>query len=156
MLIETHPMREIQRVHFVGIGGVGMCGIAEVLLNLDYEISGSDIKENAATTRLRNQGATIYIGQQASNVKDAEVIVISTAIPADNVEVKAAREHRIPVVRRAEMLAEIMRFRYGIAIAGTHGKTTTTSLAASILIEAELDPTYVIGGKLNSAATNEN
>lgn len=154
MLIETHPMRKIQRVHFVGIGGVGMCGIAEVLLNLDYEISGSDIKENAATTRLRSQGATVFIGQKASNVKDAEVVVISTAISPDNVEVKAAREHRIPVVRRAEMLAEIMRFRYGIAIAGTHGKTTTTSLAASILIEAELDPTYVIGGKLNSAATN--
>jgi len=154
MLIETHPMRKIQRVHFVGIGGVGMCGIAEVLLNLGYVVSGSDVKENAATLRLQKQGATVYIGQQASNVKEAEVVVISTAIAADNVEVSAAREQRIPVIRRAEMLAEIMRFRYGIAIAGTHGKTTTTSLTASILIEGEFDPTYVIGGKLNSAATN--
>ena len=154
MLIETHPMREIHRVHFVGIGGVGMCGIAEVLLNLGYEVSGSDVKENSATSRLQKQGARVCIGQHADNVKDVEVVVVSTAIPADNVEVVAAREHRIPVIRRAEMLAEIMRFRYGIAIAGTHGKTTTTSLAASVLIEGDLDPTYVIGGKLNSAATN--
>ncbi len=154
MLIETHPMRKIKRVHFVGIGGVGMCGIAEVLLNLGYEISGSDIKENSATERLKNQGATVYIGQREENVLQAEVIVVSTAISANNVEVQAAREHRIPVIRRAEMLAEIMRFRYGIAIAGTHGKTTTTSLTASLLIEGNLDPTYVIGGKLNSAATN--
>lgn len=154
MLIESHPMRKIQRVHFVGIGGVGMCGIAEVLLNLGYKISGSDIKENVATKRLSKQGAEIFIGQVASNIETAEVVVVSTAIAADNVEVIAAREKRIPVVRRAEMLAEIMRFRYGIAIAGTHGKTTTTSLTASILIEAGIDPTYVIGGKLNSAATN--
>lgn len=154
MLIETHPMRKIRRVHFVGIGGVGMCGIAEVLLNLGYEISGSDIKENAATTRLKEQGATVFIGQKPENIAQAEVIVVSTAIASDNVEVQAAREHRIPVIRRAEMLAEIMRFRYGIAIAGTHGKTTTTSLTASLLIEGGLDPTYVIGGKLNSAATN--
>jgi len=154
MLIETHPMRKIQRVHFVGIGGVGMCGIAEVLLNLGYKVSGSDVKENAAIKRLLKQGATVFIGQKASNVKDVEVVVVSTAIAADNVEVVAAKEHRIPVIRRAEMLAEIMRFRHGIAIAGTHGKTTTTSLTASLLIEAGLDPTYVIGGKLNSAATN--
>jgi len=154
MLIETHPMRKIQRVHFVGIGGVGMCGIAEVLLNLGYKVSGSDVKENAAIKRLLKQGAKVYIGQQASNVKDVEVVVVSTAIAADNVEVIAAKEERIPVIRRAEMLAEIMRFRHGIAIAGTHGKTTTTSLTASLLIEAGLDPTYVIGGKLNSAATN--
>lgn len=154
MLIETHPMRKIKRVHFVGIGGVGMCGIAEVLLNLGYEVSGSDIKDNAAMQRLRDQGAIVFVGQQAGNIKEAEVVVVSTAISPDNVEVKAARENRIPVVRRAEMLAEIMRFRYGIAIAGTHGKTTTTSLAASLLIEGKLDPTYVIGGKLNSAATN--
>ena len=154
MLIESHPMRKIQRVHFVGIGGVGMCGIAEVLLNLNYKISGSDLKENAATKRLSQQGAEIFIGQAAKNIENAEVVVVSTAISADNIEVVAAREKRIPVVRRAEMLAEIMRFRYGIAIAGTHGKTTTTSLAASILIEAGIDPTYVIGGKLNSAATN--
>jgi len=154
MLIESHPMRKIQRVHFVGIGGVGMCGIAEVLLNLGYKISGSDVKENVATKRLSKQGAEIFIGQAASNVESAEVVVVSTAIAADNIEVVAAKEKRIPIVRRAEMLAEIMRFRYGIAIAGTHGKTTTTSLTASILIEAGIDPTYVIGGKLNSAATN--
>jgi len=154
MLIESHPMRKIQRVHFVGIGGVGMCGIAEVLLNLNYKISGSDVKENVATKRLRKQGAEIFIGQAAKNIESAEVVVVSTAIAADNIEVIAAREKRIPIVRRAEMLAEIMRFRYGIAIAGTHGKTTTTSLTASILIEAGIDPTYVIGGKLNSAATN--
>ncbi|RDH81699.1 MAG: UDP-N-acetylmuramate--L-alanine ligase [endosymbiont of Galathealinum brachiosum] len=147
-------MRKIQRVHFVGIGGVGMCGIAEVLLNLGYKVSGSDVKKNAAIERLLAQGATVYIGQKASNVKDVEVVVVSTAISTDNVEVVAAKEHRIPVIRRAEMLAEIMRFRHGIAIAGTHGKTTTTSLTASLLIEAGLDPTYVIGGKLNSAATN--
>ncbi len=154
MLIETHPMRKIQRVHFVGIGGAGMCGIAEVLLNLGYKISGSDIKQNTAIERLLKQGATVFIGQKASHVKDAEVVVVSTAIAEDNVEVVAAKEHRIPVIRRAEMLAEIMRFRHGIAIAGTHGKTTTTSLTASVLIEAGLDPTYVIGGKLTSAATN--
>jgi len=154
MLIKTHPMRKIQRVHFVGIGGVGMCGIAEVLLNLGYKVSGSDVKENTSIKRLLKQGAKIFIGQKASNVKDVEVVVVSTAIAADNVEVVAAKEHRIPVIRRAEMLAEIMRFRHGIAIAGTHGKTTTTSLTASLLIEAGLDPTYVIGGKLNSAATN--
>ncbi len=154
MLIKTHPMRKIQRVHFVGIGGVGMCGIAEVLLNLGYKVSGSDVKENVAIKRLLDKGANVYIGQKASNVENVEVVVVSTAISADNVEVVAAKEHRIPVIRRAEMLAEIMRFRHGIAIAGTHGKTTTTSLTASILIEAGLDPTYVIGGKLNSAATN--
>lgn len=154
MLIKTHPMRKIRRVHFVGIGGVGMCGIAEVLLNLGYEISGSDVKENSAIRRLTQQGARVFIGQAAENVRDVEVVVVSTAIPADNVEVVAAKELRIPVIRRAEMLAEIMRFRHGIAIAGTHGKTTTTSLTASLLIEAGLDPTYVIGGKLNSAATN--
>lgn len=154
MLIEIHPMRKIRHVHFVGIGGVGMCGIAEVLLNLGYQISGSDVRENAATERLRKQGANIQIGQSADNIKHAEVVVVSTAIAADNIEVVAARELRIPVIRRAEMLAEIMRFRYGIAIAGTHGKTTTTSLTASLLIEAGIDPTYVIGGKLNSAATN--
>jgi len=154
MLIEIHPMRKIRHVHFVGIGGVGMCGIAEVLLNLGYQVSGSDVRENAATRRLHEQGAHIQIGQSADNVKQAEVVVVSTAIAADNIEVVAARDLRIPVIRRAEMLAEIMRFRYGIAIAGTHGKTTTTSLTASLLIEAGIDPTYVIGGKLNSAAAN--
>ena len=154
MLIETHPMRRIRRVHFVGIGGAGMSGIAEVLLNLGYEVSGSDLGSNAATRRLADQGAQIFKGHSADNVKTAEVVVTSTAVPKDNPEVIAAREHRIPVIRRAEMLAEIMRFRYGIAIAGTHGKTTTTSLVASLLSEGNLDPTFVIGGKLNSAATN--
>jgi len=113
MLIKTHPMRKIQRVHFVGIGGVGMCGIAEVLLNLGYNVSGSDVKENSATRRLEKQGATVFIGQQASNVDNVEVVVVSTAIAADNVEVVAAKKMRIPVIRRAEMLAEIMRFRHG-------------------------------------------
>jgi len=147
-------MRKIQRVHFVGIGGVGMCGIAEVLLNLGYQVSGSDVKENSAIKRLLKQGARVFIGQQASNVENVEVVVVSTAIAVDNIEVITAKQQRIPVIRRAEMLAEIMRFRHGIAIAGTHGKTTTTSLTASLLIEAGLDPTYVIGGKLNSAATH--
>ncbi|VAW56762.1 UDP-N-acetylmuramate--L-alanine ligase [hydrothermal vent metagenome] len=154
MLIKTHPMRKIQRVHFVGIGGVGMCGIAEVLLNLGYQVSGSDVKENSAIKRLLKQGARVFIGQQASNVENVEVVVVSTAIAVDNIEVITAKQQRIPVIRRAEMLAEIMRFRHGIAIAGTHGKTTATSLTASLLIEAGLDPTYVIGGKLNSAATH--
>ena len=154
MLIETHPMRKIQRVHFVGIGGVGMCGIAEVLLNLGYEISGSDLGSNVATQRLEKQGAIIFKGHSEKNIESAEVVVISTAVPKDNPELLAAREKHIPIIRRAEMLAEIMRFRYGIAIAGTHGKTTTTSLVASLLTEGKLDPTFVIGGKLNSAATN--
>ncbi|TNF37902.1 MAG: UDP-N-acetylmuramate--L-alanine ligase [Gammaproteobacteria bacterium] len=147
-------MRRIRRVHFVGIGGAGMSGIAEVLLNLGYDVSGSDMSANANTERLQKQGAKIFYGHQASNIETAEVVVVSTAIPKQNPEVLAARELRIPVIRRAEMLAEIMRFRYGIAIAGTHGKTTTTSLVASLLIEGNLDPTFVIGGKLNSAATN--
>ena len=154
MLIDTHPMRRIKRVHFIGIGGAGMSGIAEVLLNLGYEVSGSDLGENAATKRLQEQGAQVFRGHTQNNIVDAEVVVISTAIPEDNPEIVAARELRIPVIRRAEMLAEIMRFRYGIAIAGTHGKTTTTSLVASLLTEGKLDPTFVIGGKLNSAATN--
>ncbi len=154
MLIDSHPMRRIRHVHLVGIGGVGMCGIAEVLLNLGYQVSGSDRGSNAATQRLQVQGARIFKGHAADHIASAEVVVISTAIPADNPEVVAARDRRIPVIRRAEMLAEIMRFRYGIAIAGTHGKTTTTSLVASLLTEGNLDPTFVIGGKLNSAATN--
>jgi len=141
-------------VHFVGVGGVGMSGIAEVLHNLDYEVSGSDLRENAVTRRLRNMNISICIGHDAGNIADCDVVVVSTAIAADNPELTAAREQRIPVVPRAEMLAELMRFRYGIAIAGTHGKTTTTSLAASLLAEGGLDPTFVIGGQLNSAATN--
>lgn len=154
MLIETHPMKRIRRVHFVGIGGAGMSGIAEVLFNLGYDVSGSDQSDNAVTQRLQGLGMKVFPGHDANNIETAEVVVVSTAIPATNVEVVAAREKLIPVIRRAEMLAEIMRFRYGIAIAGTHGKTTTTSLVASLLTEGNLDPTFVIGGKLNSAATN--
>ncbi len=144
-------MRRIRRAHFVGIGGAGMGGIAEVLLNLGYQVSGSDLRENAVTRRLAVQGAHIHIGHDASHVDSCNVVVVSSAVDAQNPEVEAARERRIPVVPRAEMLAEIMRFRYGIAVAGTHGKTTTTSLVASLLGEAGLDPTFVIGGLLNSA-----
>ena len=151
----TNPaMRRITRIHFVGIGGAGMGGIAEVLLNEGYQISGSDIGENAVVKRLTALGANIVIGHQSNNVDGASVIVVSTAIKADNPELLAAKALRIPVVRRAEMLAELMRFRHGIAIAGTHGKTTTTSLIASIFAQGELDPTFVIGGLLNSAGTN--
>ncbi|MEZ5585717.1 MAG: UDP-N-acetylmuramate--L-alanine ligase [Sedimenticolaceae bacterium] len=146
----AETMGRMRRLHFVGIGGAGMNGIAQVMLNLGYEVSGSDIKQNAATQRLAEQGASIHIGHEAAHVSGADAIVISSAVKEDNAEVRAAREQRIPVVPRAEMLAEIMRFRYGIAVAGTHGKTTTTSLTASILIEGGLDPTYVIGGRLNS------
>lgn len=151
---EVPEMRRIRRIHFVGIGGVGMCGIAEVLLNQGYDISGSDISPSATTNRLQALGAEIFIGHSESNVAQADVVVTSTAVKADNPEVAAARERRIPVVRRAEMLAELMRYRHGIAVAGTHGKTTTTSLMASIMAEAGLDPTFVIGGRLNSAGTN--
>lgn len=147
-------MRHIKNIHFVGIGGTGMNGIAEVLLHEGYLISGSDIGENAAVKRLISLGATIHIGHDANNLKQADVVVTSTAVKGDNPEVVAARERRIPVVPRAEMLAELMRFREGIAITGTHGKTTTTSLAACLLAEAELDPTYIIGGRLISVGTN--
>ncbi|WP_299200315.1 UDP-N-acetylmuramate--L-alanine ligase [uncultured Amphritea sp.] len=147
-------MRRIRRIHFVGIGGVGMCGIAEVLLNQGYQISGSDIKASATTERLKAMGAEIFIGHLAENITAANVVVTSTAVQEDNPEVSAARERRIPIVRRAEMLAELMRYRHGIAVAGTHGKTTTTSLLASVMAEANLDPTFVIGGRLNSAGTN--
>ena len=144
-------MRRIHCAHFVGIGGAGMGGIAEVLLNLGYRISGSDLRENAVTRRLAVQGARIWLGHDAGHVAECDVVVVSSAVDEENPEVKAARERRIPVVPRAEMLAEIMRFRYGIAVAGTHGKTTTTSLVASLLGEGGLDPTFVIGGLLNSA-----
>lgn len=147
-------MQRIRRVHFVGIGGVGMCGIAEVLLNLGYAISGSDKAESANTRRLQGLGAEIHVGHDAAWAERADVVVISSAVAADNPEVQAARRRRVPVISRAEMLAELMRFRFGIAIAGTHGKTTTTSLTASLLAEAGLDPTFVIGGRLNSAGTN--
>ncbi|HUR40678.1 MAG TPA: UDP-N-acetylmuramate--L-alanine ligase [Verrucomicrobiae bacterium] len=148
------PMRRVKNVHFVGIGGSGMAGIAEVLLNLGYAVSGSDLKAGAATARLTSLGATVRKGHRAANVKDANVVVVSTAVQSDNPEVIAARARRIPVVRRAEMLAELMRFRYGIAIAGTHGKTTTTSLVAAVLAEGKLDPTFVVGGKVKGAGTH--
>jgi UDP-N-acetylmuramate--alanine ligase len=147
-------MRRIKHIHFVGIGGAGMGGIAEVLLNEGYGISGSDRQANGMTQRLQNLGATIYFGHLASNVEIANVVVVSSAIDHSNPEIIAANEKRIPVIRRAEMLAELMRFRHGIAIAGTHGKTTTTSLISTIFAEAKLDPTFVIGGLLNSAGTN--
>lgn len=147
-------MRRVKTIHFVGIGGAGMGGIAEVLLNEGYQITGSDIGENQVVKRLMALGAKVTIGHHADNVSGASVIVVSTAIDSENPELTAAYEQRIPVVRRAEMLAELMRFRHGIAIAGTHGKTTTTSLIASIFAQANLDPTFVIGGLLNSAGTN--
>jgi len=144
------PMRRIQRVHFVGVGGAGMSGIAEVLVNQGFAVSGSDLVESATTRRLRNLGVTVCQGHDAQHIEGADVLVVSTAISEANPEVLAAREARIPVVPRAEMLAELMRFRRGIAVAGTHGKTTTTSLTASLLAEAGLDPTFVIGGLLNA------
>jgi UDP-N-acetylmuramate--alanine ligase len=150
----TLGMRRIKRIHMVGIGGAGMGGIAEVLLNLGYAVSGSDLKRNAAVRRLEQLGAKVAIGHAAENAADADVVVVSTAVAADNPEVIVAHARRVPVVPRAEMLAELMRFRHGIAVAGTHGKTTTTSLIASVLAEGRLDPTFVIGGRLESAGTN--
>ncbi|MGH8264299.1 MAG: UDP-N-acetylmuramate--L-alanine ligase [Steroidobacteraceae bacterium] len=147
-------MRRIHRIHFVGIGGSGMGGIAEVLLNLGYAVSGSDLKSNAVVKRLERLGAFVVIGHSAANVAEADVVVVSSAVAADNPEVVRATERRIPVVQRAEMLAELMRFRFGVAVAGTHGKTTTTSLVASILAEGGGDPTFVIGGRLKSADSN--
>jgi len=149
-----HFMRRIRNIHFIGIGGAGMSGIAEVFHNLGYSISGSDIAENAMVRHLQSLGIEITIGHQADNVTSAHVVVVSTAIEEDNPEVEHARELRIPVVRRAEMLAELMRFRRGIAVAGTHGKTTTTSLVASVLASGDIDPTYVIGGKLISSGSH--
>lgn len=153
-MIEIPEMRRIRTIHFVGIGGAGMCGIAEVLLNQGYQITGSDIKASATTQRLEELGAKVFIGHHQNNVAQASVVVVSSAVKADNPELVAAQEMRVPVVPRAEMLGELMRYRHGIAVAGTHGKTTTTSLIASILAEGELDPTFVIGGLLNSAGTN--
>ena len=150
----AEQMRRINTIHFVGIGGTGMCGIAEVLLNLGYSVQGSDLKENAMTRRLTQLGARVSLGHAAQHIHGADVVVVSSAIAADNPEVRAALAERIPVVKRAEMLGELMRFRYSIAVAGTHGKTTTTSLVASILAEGGLDPTFVIGGRLKSADSN--
>jgi UDP-N-acetylmuramate--alanine ligase len=150
----TDRMRKIHKIHFVGIGGVGMAGIAEVLLNLKYEVQGSDLRATRATRRLESLGAKIFIGHDETLVHESDVIVISSAVNDDNPEVAEAHRLRKPVVQRAEMLAELMRFRYGIAVAGTHGKTTTTSLVASTLAEGELDPTFVVGGRLVSTDSN--
>ena len=147
-------MRRIQRIHLVGIGGSGMGGIAEVLLNLGYEVQGSDLKANGVSARLARLGAKIFIGHDAANLGESDVVVVSSAVNRANPEVAAALAKRVPVVPRAEMLGELMRFRYSIAVAGTHGKTTTTSLVASVLAEAGLDPTFVIGGRLKSADSN--
>ena len=145
---------KIEKIHFVGIGGIGMSGIAEVLLNLGYKVSGSDLRASEITERLTGFGAEIGIGHKAENLKNVDVVVISSAVHDDNPEVVEARRLHVPVIPRAEMLAELMRMKYGIAIAGTHGKTTTTSMAASILGHAGIDPTIVIGGKLNAIGTN--
>ena len=150
----TDRMRKIHSLHFVGIGGAGMSGIAEVLINLGYQVSGSDLKRSSVTDRLSKLGVDIRLGHEPDFVDGADVVVVSSAVQSDNPEVLAAKDKRIPVVPRAEMLAELMRFRHGIAIAGTHGKTTTTSLIASVLAEGGLDPTFVIGGRLNSIGGN--
>ncbi len=147
-------MRRIHCVHFVGIGGAGMSGIAEVMLSLGYAVQGSDLKTNKQTRRLESQGARVFVGHAANHIRDADAVVVSSAVDETNPEVAAAREQLMPVVSRAEMLAELMRFRYAIAVAGTHGKTTTTSLVASVLAEGGLDPTFVIGGRLKSADAN--
>ncbi|HEU4626809.1 MAG TPA: UDP-N-acetylmuramate--L-alanine ligase [Steroidobacteraceae bacterium] len=152
--VGTDRMRRINTIHFVGIGGSGMGGIAEVLLNLGYKVQGSDLKPNNVTEHLSKLGAKIAFGHAAHNIAGADVVVVSSAVAPDNPEVAAAREHRIPVVPRAQMLGELMRFRYSIAVGGTHGKTTTTSLVASILAEGGEDPTFVIGGRLKSAGSN--
>ena len=153
-LIKIPEMRRIKHIHFVGIGGAGMCGIAEVLKNQGYKVSGSDIKPSKTTAQLEENGIKVFIGHSADNIKGANVIVVSTAIDPENLEVKAAIETRTPVVRRAEMLGELMRYRHGIAVAGTHGKTTTTSLVTCMLAEENMDPTYVIGGLLNRTGVN--
>ncbi len=153
-LIKVPEMRRIKHIHFVGIGGAGMCGIAEVLKNQGYKVSGSDIKASKTTAQLEENGIKVFIGHTAENIKGANVLVVSTAIDPENLEVKAAIESRVPVVRRAEMLGELMRYRHGIAVAGTHGKTTTTSLVTCMLAEENMDPTYVIGGLLNRTGVN--
>lgn len=154
--MDQYGMGRVKHIHFVGIGGAGMSGIAEVLASLGYEISGSDMNENRVTRTLKEQGINISIGHSAENIQSCDVVVKSTAIKDDNIELVAARDKHIPIVRRAVMLAELMRFSKGIAVAGTHGKTTTTSLVASLLQEGGLDPTYVIGGLLKSSGSNAN
>ena len=144
----------VNTIHFVGVGGSGMSGIAEVLVNLKYKVSGSDIAETAVTKRLRQAGVSVVIGHDVKNIEGCDVVVVSSAIEANNPEVSGALEAAIPVIPRAEMLGELMRFQTGIAVAGTHGKTTTTSLVAAILVAAELDPTFVVGGLINSAGVN--
>ncbi len=153
-LIEIPEMRRINTIHFVGIGGAGMCGIAEVLANQGYTVTGSDIKESPVTKRLESLGVTVFIGHDSSNIKNADVLVVSSAIDKTNPEIQTALQARLPVVRRADMLGELMRYRHSIAVAGAHGKTTTTSLLTMMLTEAGLDPTYVIGGKLNASGKN--
>ena len=150
----TDQMGRTRCIHLVGIGGVGMAGIAEVLISLGYDVQGSDVKLGATTARLSGLGARIETGHRAENIANADVVVTSSAIAPDNPEIVRAQQKRVPVIRRAQMLAELMRFRYGIAVAGTHGKTTTTSLVASVLAEGGLDPTFVIGGRLASADAN--
>lgn len=153
-LIGIPEMRRIETIHFVGIGGAGMCGIAEVLANQGYKVTGSDIKASAVTERLVSLGVIVYIGHNASNIDHADVVVVSSAIDKTNPEIQAALAARLPVVRRADMLGELMRYRHSIAVAGAHGKTTTTSMLTMMLTEAGLDPTYVIGGKLNASGKN--
>ncbi|WP_196137166.1 UDP-N-acetylmuramate--L-alanine ligase [Aliikangiella sp. G2MR2-5] len=154
LVMDIPEMRRIRNIHFIGIGGAGMCGIAEVLINQGYSISGSDPANNQVTRRLESLGAEIFHSHNANNILGADVIVVSTAIPHDNPEIEAAKDRRIPIVPRAEMLAELMRFRHGVAVAGTHGKTTTTSLLATMFADAGLDPTFVIGGLLNRLGAN--
>ncbi|HEY5644885.1 MAG TPA: Mur ligase domain-containing protein, partial [Pseudomonadales bacterium] len=151
---QVPEMGRVRRIHFVGIGGTGMCGIAEVLLNQGYAVSGSDLRASAVTRRLEKLGAVVRVGHAADNVAGADVIVVSSAVADDNPEVVTAHERRIPVVARAEMLGELMRYRHGIAVAGTHGKTTTTSLITAIFQAAGLDPTFVIGGQLTATGSN--
>jgi len=150
----TIPFGNFQRIHLIGIGGSGMSGIAEVLLALGYAVSGSDLKSSPTTERLRNLGAKIYEGHEPQHVRGAQVVVMSSAVRPDNPEIAEARKLKIPVIPRAEMLAELMRLKYGIAVAGAHGKTTTTSLIASVLAAAGFDPTFVVGGRVNAAGTN--
>src|SRR6266852_5886456 len=146
--------KKYQQIHFVGIGGVGMSGIAEVLLNLGYRVTGSDLKRGEIVERLERHGAKIFVGHEPSHVEGAHVVVYSAAVARDNVEVQVARQRGVPVIPRAEMLAELMRLKYGIAIAGTHGKTTTTSMVAAVLGAAGLDPTVVVGGRIHGLGTN--